>query len=305
MTFAPQFPTENLTTMTIRSNRSAFRKILAGFSFLVLSSVAASILLQTAVGQDAATPQPTKADSLPGEPIPTDNAPDDIKQLIEDGKVKVEYDSEGEFAKSGRGWADFNLREDRKYRFDPITNKRNGRWQVKIIVTKVEEKIVLTHIVRIPAEAKSPDIWQSWLLRHEFDHVAVSLDPRPRMLLTHLLKTLPPIERTLDLGEEPNNEVLNRLINEQFDKRAKSVHNLIVFNNRTLDNISHHGTQSVPQRADFFRQLYTKENLAEAKFPYLDNVLKLLDSNDYQKAELRYLPSDPADKEANADLKEP
>ncbi len=286
--------------MTNCRRQSALRMIDAGFCFLLLFRVAAIGLPQTAVGQET-TPlvksatSKTSEDSSPGEPIPSDNAPDELKKLIEDGKVKVEYDSEGEFAKSGRGWADFHLREDRKYRFDLIKNKRQGRWQIKIIVFQVEEKIVLSHIVRLPAQKKSPDIWTSWLLRHEFDHVAVSLDPRPKMLLVHLLKTLPPIERTLDFGEDPTNDVINRLINEQLDKRAKSVRDLMIRNNQTLDNISHHGTSPVPMRADFFRSLYTKENLAEAKFPYLDNVLKLLDSDNYQKAELRYLPNDPTE----------
>ena len=291
--------------MTSLRSQSAYRVIDAGFRLLVLFSVAAMSLPQIAVGQKTATPQ-TKSektskenveDSSSGELIPDDNAPDEVKKLIEEGKVKVEYDSKGEFAKSGRGWADFHLQEDRKYRFDLIKNKRQGRWQLKILVNQVEEKIVLTHIVRMPAQKKSPDIWTSWLLRHEFDHVAVSLDPRPKMLLVYLLKTLPPIERTLDVGEEPTNEVINRLINEQFDKRAKSVRDLMIRNNQTLDNISHHGTTPVPKRADFFRSLYTKDNLAEAKFPYLDSVLKLIDSEKYQKAELRYLPVDPVGKD--------
>lgn len=288
--------------MTIRSNRFALRKTDAGFSFLILISVAVASHPLTAVAQNAATlplkqDDPSKSkDSSSGEPIPTDNAPDELKRLIEDGKVKVEYDSEGEFAKSGRGWADFNLREDRKYRYDLMKQKRQGRWQVKITISQVEEKILLTHIVRLPAQKKSPDTWNSWLLRHEFDHVAVSLDPRPKLLLIHLLKNLPPIERTLDGGEEPSNEVVNRLINEQFDKHAKAIRDVMVHNNQSLDNISLHGTRPVPMRANFFRSLYTKDNLASAKFPYLDSVLKLLDSDDYQKAELRYLPSDPAEK---------
>ncbi len=287
--------------MTIRRSQSAFRMIDAVLRFVVLFSVAATGLPQTAVGQETATPQtkpdkPSKekeVDSVSGEPIPTDTAPEELKKLIEDGKVTVEYDSEGEFAKSGRGWADFHLREDRKYRFDLKKQIRQGLWQVRVVVSHVEEKIVLTHIVRMPMQKKSPDVWKSWLLRHEFDHVAVSLDPRPKMLLVHLLKTLPPIERTLDPGEEPTNEVVNRLINEQLDKRAKSVRDVMIHNNRTLDNISHHGTSPVPMRADFFRSLYTKDNLAAAKFPYVDSVLKLLDSEAYQKAELRYLPVDP------------
>ena len=196
--------------MTIRNHQITLRKIDARISLLVLVSVAIVCHLPTVVGQSAPTPPSKLEDSSSGEPIPTDKAPDEIKRLIEEGKVKVEYDSEGEFAKSGRGWADFNLREDRKYRYALAKHKRQGRWQVKITVTNVEEKFELTHIVRLPAQKKSPDIWKSWLMRHEFDHVAVSLDPRPRMLLFHLLKHVSPIERTLDVGEEPSNEVIKR-----------------------------------------------------------------------------------------------
>lgn len=292
--------------MTNHRSRSTLRKINAGICVLAFLGLATVGKPQQAVAQKplsvaskvALLPkqeEPKKSeDSSSGEPIPTENASDELKKIIEDGNVKVEYDSEGEYAKSGRGWADFHLQEDRKYRFDLQKQKRQGRWHVRITVSNVEEKIVLTHVVRMPAQKKSPDIWESWLLKHEFDHVAISLDPRPKMLLTHLLKTLPPIERILDAGEEPTNDVVKRLINEQLDKRAKSIRDVMIHNNQTLDNISHHGTAPIPKRADFFRSLYTKDNLASAKFPYLDNVLKLLDSPDYQKAELRYLPSDPA-----------
>ena len=293
--------------MTNHRSRSTLRKIDAGFCFLVLLGLVTVSEPQQTVAQKTAPAtskvtllpkqeEPKKSDdSSSGEPIPTVNASDELKKIIGDGNVKVEYDSEGEFAKSGRGWADFHLQEDRKYRFDLQKQKRQGRWQVRITVSNVEEKIMLTHIVRMPAQKKSPDIWESWLLKHEFDHVAISLDPRPKILLIHLLKTLPPIERTLDAGEEPTNDVIKRLINEQLDKRAKSIRDVMIHNNQTLDNISHHGTAPIPKRADFFRSLYTKDNLAQARFPYLENVLKVLDSPDYQNAELRYLPSDPAE----------
>lgn len=229
------------------------------------------------------------------EPIPDDDAPQEFKRLIADGKVKVVYDSDPEFVKAGRGWADFNVLLKHSYKYNLTKSKKNGRWQVKLVIHKFEPKIELTHLIRLPVSFKSPKVWRSQILRHEFDHVAVSLDPRAILLLRHLLAHLPVIERTLEPDEEPSNERLSQFINEEIDRRRRAVIELMRQNNLLLDNVGHHGVQPVPDRAAFFAKLYTKEHLAEMKFPFVEQVLDLLKSPKYDQLELRFLPRDPTE----------
>ncbi len=51
-----------------------------------------------------------------------------------------------------------------------------------------------------------------------------------------------------------------------------------------------------PTVPPYFKQLYTKENLAEMKFPFIEQVLDLLETAEYQQAELPFLARDPADR---------
>ena len=160
----------------------------------------------------------------------------------------------------------------------------------------MQANVRVEHVVRLPIKYKTDTVWNGRLLRHEFDHVAVSLDPRPVLLVQHLCQNLPPVERTLAAGEEPSDVVYKRIINEEFDRRLKAVNALLQANYVLLDQISKHGTIPIPKRAEFFRKLYTKENLAEQKFPFVEDAIPLLESPSYQQAELRFLPRDPTEK---------
>lgn len=229
------------------------------------------------------------------EPIPTDQAPKELKRLIDSGKVEVAYDSDPEFVKAARGWADFNVQLQYSFKYDLTKTRKNGRWQVKLSNIRTVTKIELTHLIRLPVTFKSPTVWSGRILHHEFDHVAVSLDPRTMMLLRHLLDHLPALERTLEPNESPSNERLNKLVEDEIIKRREAVVELMRQNNRELDKIGAHGAQPVPDRATFFAKLYTKENLAEKQFPFVEQVLDLLESPAYRKAELPFLARDPAE----------
>ncbi len=263
-------------------------------TLLLVSGIVVSVLNLGFCEQPNALTDKTPA-STTREPVPDDDAPQELKRLISDGKVKVVYDSDSEFVKAARGWADFQVRLDHTFKYGLVKSRKNERWHVRLTVTKLEPKIELTHLIRLPASFKSPAVWQGSILRHEFDHVAVSLDPRALLLLRHLLKHLPVIERTLEPQEEPSNERLKQIITEVIDRRYQAVLELMRQNNLLLEKVGTHGTQPIPHRAAFFAKLYTKENLAEQKFPFVDQALKLLETKEYQNAELRFVPRDPTE----------
>lgn len=263
---------------------------------LVLLLVGGLMVFQTvvAVCQDRNADAAKKATAKSHERVPTDDAPQELKRLIRDGKVEVVYDSDPDFVNAARAWADFHIQLRYTFKYDLVKKRKGGRWQVKLTVTELESKIDLTHLIRLPVTFKSPDVWRLRTMRHEFDHVAISLDPRVMMLLKHLLDHLPEIERTLEAKESPTNDVLNKLIDDEVVRRREAVVELMRQNNRRLDKVGAHGAQVVPDRAAFFAKLYTKENLAEMQFPFIEQVLDLLETPAYQQAELPFLTRDPA-----------
>lgn len=233
----------------------------------------------------------------PGDKVhPTDKAPKNLRSMIQDGTVTLVFSSDPDFVKDNIGKAHFYLRMTQKYAYGFSKTKKNELWQVKVTAKNVEPTVRVEHVVRLPVKYKADAVWNGRLLRHEFDHVAVSLDPRPVLLLEHLCRKLPPLEQTLAAGEEPSDAVYKRIINEEIDRRRDAVNDLIQTNYVLLDQVSKHGTMAIPKRAEFFGKLYTKENLAEQKFPFVAEVLELLESPVFQQAELRYLPRDPTEK---------
>ncbi len=247
--------------------------------------------------EDATVTQPPIKTTDPNqEPIPTDFAPEEFQRLIKDGHIKLVYESDPEFVKADNGKAHFHLIFKQTFQYKFTKSKRNGRWHVKLTATQVKPAVRLEHTIRLPVQYKSDHVWTDRLLRHEFDHVAVSLDPRPALLIEHLFQHLPPIERTLDPGQQPSDELHKILFNEEFEKRGQAVIELVKQNNVLVDKVGKHGTVPVPRRAEFFGQLFLKENLAESKFPYLEEVLDLLETPEYRAAELRFLSRDPTEK---------
>ena len=233
----------------------------------------------------------------PGDKVsPTDKAPKELRSMIQDGSITLAFNSDPEFVKENIGKAHFYMRLTQKYGYGFSKSKQNDRWQVKVTPKQVEPTLHIEHVVRLPVKYKSDTVWSGRLLRHEFDHVAISLDPRPALLLEHLCRNLPPLERTLEAGEEPSDAVYKRIINEEIDRRRDAVNALIQANYVLLDQVSKHGLTAIPKRAEFFGKFFTKENLAEQNFPYVDAVIELLGSPAYQQAELRFLPRDPTEK---------
>ncbi len=261
--------------------------------------VAFGTLLATRFPARAEPPTVTNStsQSTTQQPIPREGISAEMKTLAEQGKVEIVYDSEPEFVKAARGWADFHVQLHYSFKYDLTKTRKNGRWQVKVVINEIRPTIELTHIIRLPNTFKFRDIWNSRVMRHEFDHVAVSLDPRPMLLFKHLIEHLPAIETTLEPKDSPTSAVVNKLVDAEIVKRRQAIVELMRQNNLRLDNIGAHGAQVVPNRAAFFTQLYTKDNLAEMKFPFIEQVLKLLDSPEYQRAEsnLKFLPRDPAE----------
>ncbi|MEK6262866.1 MAG: hypothetical protein AABP62_30070, partial [Planctomycetota bacterium] len=222
--------------------------------------------------------------------------PKELKAFIEEGAVTVVISSDSEFVKANIGKAHFYMRLTQKYRYNFSKSKQGELWHVKVTAKNVEPTLHMEHVVRLPIKYRTDTVWSGRLLRHEFDHVAVSLDPRPKLLLEHLCRNLPTLERTLEAGEEPSDAVYKRIINEELGRRRNAVKELIQANYVLLDQFSKHGSNAIPQRAEFFGKLFTKENLAEQKFPYVTEVLEVLESPEFRQAELRFLPRDPTEK---------
>jgi hypothetical protein len=264
---------------------------------IALVLVAAAGLWCVAEAQAQASEPPQGAGAFKDTSL-AKSAPPALRKLIEDGDTTVEFVTDPGFVKLNRGNCTFNLHATYqfKYSFKLLAPTSDGRARVRITLYNMRAEVTLKHRVRIPDRYSKPKPWETRLMLHEFDHVAISLDPRPKALLRYLAEHLPPFERTLGNGEKPSNDFYRTAITEEANKRKAAVTDLIQRAYEALDETSLHGAVPIPDRPRFFGQLFSEERLAEMRFPFLAEARDALEAPEYSRPGLRFLPMDPTGK---------
>lgn len=225
------------------------------------------------------------------------SAPRALQGLIERGKVTIKFVPADELPAEEWGRCDFSLGFRRDFEFDAQSKLKGGKRIATVKVTSLKHDIRIVHQIRLREAFAPPRTWESSVTWHEFDHVAIGCDPRPVLLLAYLAEHLPAIERPIIRRDEAMLPTLaTQWINEELTRRESAVTELIRQNNRLLDSTSSHGTESLNDRRGFFAKLYSKEHLAELKFPFLDEAVGVFNQAEYRRAEdsrLDQVPTQP------------
>ena len=146
----------------------------------------------------------------------------------------------------------------------------------------------LSNEVLLPESLDHDGRWASSLVQHEFDHVAMTVDPRIRMLIEQVCRATPAIVRDVSLGAEVNGQLIDRLIHDAVEPRYQAVLDLLIANEKDLDKVTRHGRHDPPDRRAYFKALFTEPNLKQHGFPYLADVKPLLRTRGYREAQLPY-----------------
>ncbi|MFH1919583.1 MAG: hypothetical protein ABIP48_06865 [Planctomycetota bacterium] len=225
----------------------------------------------------------------PAATSPQGDAPPYFERLIEAGNVSFEYHDPKTFEAGDGGVAWFDVRVRHRFRYSYRSTRQNDGRRLVVITPKIRRTTIdVRHVVTLPFSYDNPEKWKTRLVRHEFDHVAVSTDSRAYLLVEHLIHHLGTLRRTLAAGPEPEAAWLNGVIGEEINKRRDAVEELIRANYRLLDDVSRHGRRRIPDRQAFFHGLYTRENLEKMAFPYLSEAEDLLKTDKYRNAPLFY-----------------
>ncbi len=229
-------------------------------------------LLPVAAGRAAADPPPY------------------FERLIEQGNVQFEFYDPRTTQPPHDGIAVFNLHTEHRYRYR-YTVRPEGH---AVVVSVVPQFTAITtrrdHKLLLPEILDNDRRWGHRLVRHEFDHVAVSTDPRVEMLIDHLLRTIGPVEVVLPAGRPIDEAKLREAVDAEATRRRTTVDALVQYNYTELDRVTRHGTIPIRERARFFRSLYAAENLEQAGFPFAREVTDLLRQRKYREARLLYAP---------------
>ncbi len=214
--------------------------------------------------------------------------PEYFARLIDEGGVTFVFYDPIRQPRTHRGYTtfQFDVTYRSKYRYQWV--ERAGDRQLVIEPTISQVKCKLVNEVELPSTLNHDRRWTNSLVKHEFDHVAMTLDPRVRMLIEFLCKATPDIARTLPPSTQVTDELMDRLIHEVVDSRYQAVLKLLLANENDLDVHTRHGIRDLRDRRAYFGSLFTEPNLKQHRFPYLEEVKPLLRKKAYREAELPY-----------------
>jgi hypothetical protein len=140
----------------------------------------------------------------------------------------------------------------------------------------------------LPVEMAEDDLWHSSVVKHEFDHVRISSDPRVVMLIRFLLDEIDFVEVATQRDAGGSTAIAGDEFRDAIDARIEAVveamGELLQANYDLLDEMTTHGDRQSDLDDNFFSRLYTEENLRKMNFVFLDETSRLLRQRKYVAA---------------------
>lgn len=191
-------------------------------------------------------------------------APGEFVRLIDRGNVKIVADDDRvqKAGKTALTTFQFVLDYDFKFRHQLLGfDNQSQVWQANIVAWMDQPKIKLDHKIYLQSTFTPLSPWESKLLRHEFDHVAVSTDPRLLKIIKRALQQPRQWVAKWEQANVPTEKDIRKCILEYFNSDVTTLEQLVQSQYDALDKESFQGLSAIPSRTDFFKRLYTVEGL--------------------------------------------
>lgn len=246
-------------------------------------------------GADTRDLAPTvqSGESRDNQPLPhpwLQQIPPHLARMVDVGHVQIQVNDRLLRQHSKMALTLFDFQSDYSFRYQLLPQRAQPTAPVsRLRVVLNQPRTKLTHTIVLGSQFQPVKPWHSPLLLHEFDHVAISTDPRFRRLLTWLdgkqITRMVPLAGNLPEAEG----VVQTYIQQELNSRTEALRQVTQEYYRRLDADSREGTQPLSDRARFFLNLYTLHDLRGQKFPYCDEVAPALAQVNLQAVRQHYL----------------
>lgn len=235
-----------------------------------------TVLAMPFVGARVFAQPPTQTSALELEEVPSH-----LHRLIEEGSVVFQMNDEKLRQANRAALTEFQFKTEYRTRYE-FALARVGVMRAN--VRFVKHSFELQHVVTLSSDfAKSSTSWKDKLLRHEFDHIAISSDPRIKKLASKLLYANLQIELSAQFAEPQRNQETDRLVSEAFDRRRAELERAIRVAYEQLDANSSNGMEAISNRSDFLDALYSAEWFQSNGFDLTSEHASFLKSRNYQR----------------------
>ena len=109
-------------------------------------------------------------------------------------------------------------------------------------------------------------------MKHEFDHVAISTDPRLVKIIKLVLQRRRTWVAEFEQASLPTENDVRDRIRQEIDIEIKNCERMVQAQYNRLDKESAEGLSSIANRLDFFFDLYSISGLERCQFEYVEVV---------------------------------
>jgi hypothetical protein len=247
---------------------------------LLLVVLFGSILQANLRAQISSITQTENRTSKAVEPHPwLKDVPVNLARLVDVGNVQIEVNEKAVRAANRTALTEFSFQFQYRMRYRPVFSAEpgnsNSSTSYRVRLYDIEWR--LQHRISLSESYRPSKPWVSTLLLHEFDHVAVSTDPR----LAAIVESLENSEVIVAVKESSDRRILKMAMDQAVAEYAKkfqvSIEKLVNKNYVKLDDKSQNGLTMIDDRGRFFQSLYSVEALRREEFPYLAQVSKAIE----------------------------
>ncbi|MGI9472571.1 MAG: hypothetical protein ACR2NZ_13610, partial [Rubripirellula sp.] len=141
---------------------------------------------------------------------------------------------------------EYNYRSRSQWRID------RGRRQLIITVRYQRIDWEPKHVIWLRDMPPTQGFWSGQILRHEFDHVRISNDPRMGKRFQELLREQAVFRHDLKPGETVNSAKVEQLVEQHVESIFQELADLISIRYVELDRETNHGAVKLPATSKLF-----------------------------------------------------
>ncbi len=210
-----------------------------------------------------------------------------LLRLVDAGSVTFDFDDAKLSSLKKSAATEFVIDTSFRTRYQ-IKDSANGPVTTATVTVKYTNyKFQVTHKVTLPNEFDWQSKWYHVLLKHEFDHVAISSDPRIAILADKLFNQSDNFRINIGNGQSTE-EAIERMVQNKFEERKIRLQKWIQDLYDELDQVSNLGRDAIPDRMAFFRNLYSEERLRKAELEDFKRIQPILRHKTFRNPESHF-----------------
>lgn len=191
----------------------------------------------------------TSAQSIALESLPP--PPNALATLIDSGAVTMTAGSETRPKLDDNRYVDQpTIVAETHYRITYRFTSR-ARWVLRgnrlaIRVKFGDVRLESTHVIWFQNLPERDSFWNVAVVRHEFDHVRISNDPRHEKMFRELLKEHSIITQTVESSQPISDASVDKIVETMVAEQFQKVSELIEIRYQELDRVTNHGLRPIP-----------------------------------------------------------